>query len=151
MQVELKKLMADGKIDFFLDDDKLYKFTNFLDKKRIEYGETSITPNKVVVYLTDVFDSGLRYVSKERNIITKSIIDKSNSSNSSMIELDSLIEEKIKEQLDCVTLDRVCSMLKTSYGKEKIMKSVRALILNQGMRDIDACLAHIENQLEGIN
>lgn len=145
MQRELQRFMNEGKVDFFIDDNNLNKFTTHLSMNGIEYGETNITPNKTHVYDPSKWDSSLRSLTMVRTEKSE-IVHKFG-----MDELDRLIEEKIQEELDCKILDRVCAMLQTDYGKKKIHKAVRSLILNQGMRDIDACLSHIENQLEGVN
>ena len=63
-------------------------------------------------------------------------------------KLDGMISHKLDQQLDCEELAFVCDELTSRSGREKIHQKVRDMIINGGVRDIDACLVQIENEFE---
>ena len=63
-------------------------------------------------------------------------------------DLDNMIEKKLDENADCDFMPNVCDMLTSTTGRARIFKRVKDMVLKEGMRDIDAALVQIENEME---
>ena len=60
-------------------------------------------------------------------------------------DLEDLINKVIDEQINCQQLPYVCSILSSESGKGKVFKYIKDAILKDGITDIYAALAHLEN------
>lgn len=62
-------------------------------------------------------------------------------------DLDKIIDKTFDNECDSKSLPKVCSMIRDSYGRNKIKKRVKELILKEGMTTVQSCLAQIEHEL----
>lgn len=60
-------------------------------------------------------------------------------------DLDRLIMEKLKE---CSDLPQVCKYTSTEKGIQKVTNRAKEIIFNDGITDIDAVLAKIEDEMD---
>jgi hypothetical protein len=59
-------------------------------------------------------------------------------------DLSRLIDEKL---VSCEDSPNVCQLMQTEEGRRRVKQRVQELIFNDGITDVDACIAQIESEL----
>ena len=59
-------------------------------------------------------------------------------------DLDLLITEKMK---DCSDLPNVCKLSETETGKKRIFDRVKEIIVKDGIANVEAALANVEEEI----
>ncbi len=68
-------------------------------------------------------------------------------SASSEQDLDALIRERLTYYLNCYDLPSVCATIKNEAGYQRVFTRVKQLILHEGLKDVDAALAYVDNEI----
>ena len=67
------------------------------------------------------------------------------STNYTEEDLSNLIHEKLK---DCKDLPMVCKYTQTESGIKRVTTRIKEIVFNDGITDLDAALAKVEDELE---
>ena len=62
-------------------------------------------------------------------------------------DLHRLIEEKLDQQKECRDYPEVCKLIQTSIGRERAIKRIKEIILDDGVTYLGSAIANLETEL----